>query len=75
MYSPEVHYLVRKEMYKDLQRDVARHQLIRAVTLRQPNNEDRLRKIAGSIGAQMVKLGLKLQHYDQGQHPTLTPQG
>lgn len=73
MYSLEVHYLVHKEMHKDLRRDVARRQLIRAAMLRQSDNKDRLTRIAGRIGVQMVKWGLKLKHY--GQHQTLTQQG
>ena len=74
MYSFEVHYLVRKEQYKDLRRDVARHQLIRIATLRQPDNRGSLRRMAGWIGTQMVKWGSKLQRNDH-QRQTLTQQG
>jgi hypothetical protein len=75
MYSLEVHYLIHQEMHKDLRRDIARHQLIRTAMLWQPDNKDRLRRIAGRIGVQLVKWGSKLQYYDQGQHQTLIQRG
>ena len=72
MFFVEIDYLVRKEQYKDLQREAARQQLIQAATLRGSSNTESLRKMAGWIGVQMVKFGSKLQHYDQYQHQTLS---
>ena len=74
MYSPDVHYLVCKEISKDLRRGAARHQLIRTALLQRPDNRESLRKIAGRIGTRLVSWGLVLQHYEQGQQQTLTQQ-
>lgn len=75
MYSPEVHYLVRKEMYKDERRNVARHQLIHLAKLSNPDNRESLRRMVGWIGAHMVKWGLKLRPDNQHQHQTIIQQG
>lgn len=75
MFSVEIDYLVRREQYKDLQREAARQQLIQTAKLRPSSNMESLRRMAGWIGDQMVKWGSKLQHYDQCQHQTLTQRG
>ena len=41
MFSVEIDYLVRKEQYKDLQREVARQQLIQTAKLRRSSNTDK----------------------------------
>ena len=63
MFSPEVHYLVGKEKYKDLRRDAERHQLIQIATLRRPDKRETLRRMAGWIGSRLVTWGAKLQGY------------
>lgn len=73
MFSVEIDYLVRKEQYKDLQRDVARQQLIRIAQLgRWSSTTISLRSMVGWLGTQMVKWGSKLQHHDQYQHQMLS---
>jgi len=72
MFSVEIEYLVRKEQYKDQQRDVARQQLIQLAKPRPPNNTVSLQRMTGWLGAQMVKWGSRLQHYDQYQHQKLS---
>ena len=70
MFSPELHYLVGQERYKDLRRDAARHQLIQTTRLGRPDKRESLRRMAGWIGSQLVTWGSKLQ-----QHQTLTQRG
>lgn len=74
MFLSEVDYLLRREQYKDLRRDAARHHLIRIVMPRQPDKGASLQGMAGWIGAQMVKWGSKLQRNNH-QRQSLTQQG
>ena len=67
MFSHEAHYLIRKEQYKDLRRNAARHQLINTALLGRPNNGKSIRRMAGWFGSRMIKWGAKLQHQDQHQ--------
>jgi len=60
MYSPDVHYLVCKEISNELRRDAAHYQLVRAAMSQRPNNGKTHWKLAGQIGARLVKWGLKL---------------
>lgn len=55
--------LVQREHYKDLLQEAEYERLIRAAGLRQPGNWRLHRKVAGWIGAQMVRWGWKLQSY------------
>ena len=55
--------LVQREHYKDLLQEAEYERLIRAAGLRQPGNRKLHRKVAGWIGAQMVRWGWKLQSY------------
>ena len=41
MFSVEIDYLVRQAQYKDLQREVARQQLIQTAKLRRSSNIDK----------------------------------
>ena len=75
MFSPDIHYLVSKEKYKDLRRDAERHQLIQTVRLRRPDKRELLRKMADWIGSQLLTWGSKLQRYDHGRHQTLNQRG
>jgi len=75
MFSLEVHQLIFEEKYKDFQRDAARYQLVKTALLRHPNNRGLVRRTVGWFGFQMVKWGSKLQHYNQGQHKTVTQHG
>lgn len=70
MFSPDIHYLVGKEKYKDLRRDVERHQLIQMATVHQPAKRESLRKMAGWLGTQLVAWGSMLQG-----HQTSTQRG
>ena len=63
MFSPEAHYLVGKERYKDLRRDVERHQLIQIASVGRPAKRESLRSIAGWLGSRLVTWGSKLQRY------------
>jgi len=72
MFSVEIEYLIRKAQYKDQQRDVARQRLFRIAKPRRSGNTVSLRRMAGWIGTQMVKVGSKLQHHDQYQHQVLS---
>jgi len=63
MFSPEIHYLVAQEKYKDLRRDVERHQLIQLARLQRSDNREPLRRMAGWLGARLVAWGSKLQGY------------
>lgn len=72
MFSVEIEYLVRKEQYKDQQRDIARRRLIRIAQPRHTNNTVLLRRMTSWIGVQMVKIGSKLQQHDQYQHQVLS---
>jgi hypothetical protein len=63
MFSPDIHYLVSKEKYKDLRRDVERHQLIQIASVRRPDKRESMQRVAGWIGAQLVAWGSKLQRY------------
>ena len=75
MFSSEAHYLVLKEQHKDLQRDAARHQLIKTALLGQSNNRKPGRRMAGWFGFQLVKWGSKLQRYNQARHHTVIQHG
>jgi len=55
--------LVQQNHYKDLLQEAEHERLIRAAGLRQPGNRRLYRKVAGWIGAQMVRWGWKLQRY------------
>jgi hypothetical protein len=70
MFSPDMHYLVGKEKYKDLRRDVERHQLIQIASVRQPDKREPLRRMAGWFGSWLVMWGSMLQG-----HQTSTQQG
>ena len=72
MFSVEIDYLVRKEQYNDLQRDIVCQQLVQSARLRGWSNTTSLRKMAGWLGTQMVQWGSKLQHHEQYQHQTLS---
>jgi hypothetical protein len=61
MFSPDIHYLVGKEKYKDLRRDVERHQLIQIATDRRPAKRESLRKMADWLGSRLVTWGSMLQ--------------
>jgi hypothetical protein len=63
MFSPDIHYLVSKEKYKDLRRDVERHQLIQIATLQGLDKRGLPQRMAGSLGAHLVTWGSKLQRY------------
>jgi hypothetical protein len=63
MFSPDVHYLVSQEKYKDLRRDVERHHLIQIARLQGPDKRESLRRMAGWLGAHLVTWGSKLQRY------------
>ena len=56
-------FLAYQEHYKDLLRELEHERLIRAAGRRQPGNWKLRRKVAGWIGAQMVRWGCKLQSY------------
>ena len=66
-------FLIRQEQYKDLLREAERERLIRAAGLRQPGNWRLRRKVAGWIGAQMVRWGWKLQRHSTAS-PSCCPQ-
>jgi len=70
MFSPDIHYLVGQEKYKDMRRDAERHQLIQIARLGRPDKRKSLRSMAGWIGSQLVTWGSKLQGYQ-----TLTQRG
>ena len=57
------HFLVQQEHYKDLLREAEHERLIQAAGLQQPSHWRLHRKVAGWIGAQMVRWGWKLQSY------------
>ena len=61
--------LVQREHYKDLLQEAEYERLIRAAGLRQPGNRRMHRKVAGWIGAQMVRWGWKLQSYGTAPPP------
>jgi hypothetical protein len=63
MFSPDIHYLVGQEKYKDMRRDAERHQLIQTARLGRPDKRDSLRRIAGWLGAHLVAWGSRLQRY------------
>ena len=75
MFSPDIHYLVGKEKYKDLRRDAERHQLIQTARLGRPDKKESVRRMAGWIGSQLMTWGSKLQRYDHSRHQTLTQRG
>jgi len=62
--------LVQREHYKDLLQEAEHERLIRAAGLRQPGNRRLHRKVAGWIGAQMVKWGWKLKSYGTAPPPS-----
>jgi hypothetical protein len=70
MFSLEIHYLVGKEKYKDLRRDVERHQLIQIAKLGRPDKRESLRRMAGWLGSRLVMWGSMLQG-----HQTSTQRG
>jgi hypothetical protein len=70
MFSPDIHYLVGQEKYKDLRRDAERYQLIQIARVRRSDKRESLRSMAGWIGSQLVTWGSKLQGYQ-----TLTQRG
>jgi hypothetical protein len=70
MFSPDIHYLVGQEKYKDLRRDAERYQLIQIARLRRSDKRESLRSMAGWIGSQLVTWGSKLQ-----RHQMLTQRG
>jgi hypothetical protein len=55
--------LVQQEHYKDLLQEAEHERLIQAAGFQQPGNWRLHRKVAGWIGAQMVRWGGKLQSY------------
>jgi hypothetical protein len=63
MFSPEIHYLVSQEKYKDLRRDVERHRLIQIARLQGSDNGEPRRRLVGWVGARLVAWGSKLQGY------------
>lgn len=71
MFSSDVHYLVGKEKFKDMQRDAARQQLILAAKLGRPHNGELFWRMAGRIVFQLRAWGSKLQRHDQGRPQTL----
>ncbi len=50
MFSVEIDYLVRQEQYKELQREVARQQLIQIAKLRRASNPDKTSIYAIKVG-------------------------
>ena len=75
MFSPDIHYLVGQEKYKDMRRDAERYQLIQIARLGRPNERESFRRMAGWVGSQLMAWGSKLQHYGHGQHQTLNQRG
>jgi hypothetical protein len=75
MFSPEVHYLVCKEISKDLRQNAARQQLIKTAGLRRADSRESFRRMASWVGTRLVTWGSKLRRYDQGRHQTLTQRG
>ena len=63
MFSPDIHYLVTQEKYKDLRRDVERHQLIQIAGVRRRDTRASLRRMSAWLGAHLVMWGSKLQGY------------
>ena len=63
MFSPEVQYLVRKEQYKDLRRNVVQNELVQIARGRQPKNRLSFRSVAVWLGLLLVKWGSRLEHY------------
>lgn len=61
--------LIAKERYKDLLWEAEQERLIQAAGLRQPGYRRVHRKLAGWIGAQMVRWGSKLQSYGTTPSP------
>ncbi len=70
MFSPEVHQMIFEEKYKDLQRELDHHQLVKTALLRRSDNRESYRRMAGWIGSRMVAWGSKLQRYNQSQRQT-----
>jgi hypothetical protein len=58
-----IDFLVTQEQYKDLLREAEHERLIQAAGLRQSGSWRLHRKVAGWIGARMVRWGRKLQSY------------
>ena len=75
MFSPDIQYLIAQEKYKELRRDAARHQLIKAARLGRSDNSESFRRTVGWIGSRLVRWGAKLQRSDQGKPQTLTQRG
>ena len=75
MFSAEIHQLINEEKIKDLRREAERQQLIKVAMLHQPDSRVPVRRMAGWFGFQLVKWGLKLQHYSQGQRQTVIQRG
>jgi len=63
MFSPEIHFLVGKEQYKDRRREIERRQLMQITRVGKLANRKPLRKVAGWFGTRLVMWGLKLQRY------------
>ena len=70
--TPEMHYLVYKEQYKDRLRDMEHQQLLQAAGLQQGISLKLYRKAVSWLGVQMVKWGSKLQSYDATTQKILT---
>ena len=67
MFSGERNLIVRKEQYKDWQRNMEQQKLLQANKSQQQADKAWPQEIAGWLGGQMTKWGTKLQ----GQEPTL----
>ncbi len=68
MQSQEIHHLIFMEQHKDRIREIERQQLLKAVGLQSVGLTAR-HKVAGWLGAQMVRWGAKLQNYDTTPAP------
>jgi uncharacterized RmlC-like cupin family protein len=66
MFSPEVQYLVRKEQYEDLRRNVIQAKLVQIAQGRQPKNRLSFRSVAVWSGMLLVKWGSRLERYANG---------
>jgi hypothetical protein len=73
MFSIDTDLLARREQCKDLLREAEDYRLIQSAGLLQSRRWELHRKVAGWIGAQMVRWGWKLQSYGKTP-PSRRPQ-
>ncbi len=69
MLSPELDYLLLKEMHEERHRKMARQEMLNIAKGGNYNPQKLQHKAAGWLGGQMLKLGAKLQAYEAKTSP------